>query len=182
VLLPLTDSASRLIFDGTAFSVIAGYERHPMTMVSWFGAWSYCQAQGGRLPLDSEWEKAARGTDNRPFPWGDEIAGARANFSDSGDPFEETSGATPVGFYNGVTYDGYITERGDSPYGIHDMAGNVWEWTGDIHPGTHNRSLRGGSYASYGYDLRIWSHNNAHPLHVSPSVGFRCARDSQVVP
>ncbi|MBN1249809.1 MAG: SUMF1/EgtB/PvdO family nonheme iron enzyme [Anaerolineae bacterium] len=179
LLLPIGDPASRLIYDGTTFTIMEGYAQHPITMVSWFGAWRYCRAQGGRLPTDSEWEKAARGTDNRPFPWGDEIEGAHANYSKSGDPFGATSGTTPVGFYNGATYDGYHTRDGASPYGIYDMAGNVWEWTGDVHEGTHNRSLRGGSYTNYGYDLRIWSHNNATPIHVAPNVGFRCARDSQ---
>ena len=58
---------------GQTFSVPAGYENHPMTMVSWFGAWGYCQYYGWRLPTEMEWEKAARGTDARPFPWGDEI-------------------------------------------------------------------------------------------------------------
>ena len=177
-LVPVADPASRLRFGGTTFTVLPGYENHPMTMVSWFGAWSYCQAYDGRLPTDAEWEKAARGNDTRPFPWGDEIDESSANFSNSHDPFETTSKTTPVGFYNGTTYDGYTTIDASSPYGIYDMAGNVWEWTGDVHKGTHNRSLRGGSYTNYAYDLRIWSHNNAGPEHVSPSVGFRCARDS----
>jgi formylglycine-generating enzyme required for sulfatase activity len=177
-LTPVADPASRLSFDGTTFTVMPGYENHPMTMVSWFGAWSYCRTYGGRLPTDAEWEKAARGTDNRPFPWGDEIDEIHANFSTSHDPFEDTSNTTPVGFYNGTTYDGYATSDAASPYGVYDMAGNVWEWTGDIHEGTHNRSLRGGSHTNYGFDLRIWSHNNADPRHVSPSAGFRCVTDS----
>ena len=177
-LVPAADPASRLDFDGTTFTVMPGYENHPMTMVSWFGAWNYCQATDGRLPTDAEWEKAARGSDNRPFPWGHEIDETYANFASGDDPFESNSKTTPVGFYNGSTYDGYATVDAASPSGAYDMAGNVWEWTGDVHKGTHNRSLRGGSYTNYAYDLRIWSHNNAGPEHVSPSVGFRCARDS----
>ena len=176
-LMPVTDPALRLTFSGGTFSWLPGYENHPATMVSWFGAWSYCQAQGWRLPTDAEWEKAARGTGNRPYPWGDDVGGAFANFSKSGDPFEASSRTTPVGFYDGGTYAGFVTSDGASPYGVYDMAGNVWEWTGDIHDGTHDRSLRGGSHRNYGYDLRIWSHNNADPRHTSPSVGFRCARD-----
>jgi formylglycine-generating enzyme required for sulfatase activity len=175
------DPALRLDFDGSAFTVKSGYENHPMTMVSWFGARGYCNFSGWRLPTDTEWEKAARGTDNRPFPWGQEIAPESANFVSSHDVFERVfagaGGTTPVGFYNGETYEGYVTRNAASPYGLYDMAGNVWQWTGDVYEGAHYRNLRGGSHANYAYNLRIWTHNNADPIHTSPSVGFRCARD-----
>lgn len=179
----LDDPAARLSFDGATFTVKPGYENHPATLVSWFGAWGYCGYYEWRLPSDVEWEKAARGTDNRPFPWGHEIANNSANFLSSRDPFEQlfegAGGTTPVGFYNGKTYAGYTTLDSASPYGLYDMAGNVWQWTGDVHEGAHYRNLRGGSHTNYAYNLRIWTHNNADPTHVSPSVGFRCARDSE---
>ena len=70
---PLKDPSLRLTFDGKTFGVKPGYEAHPMTMVTWFGAKAYCDFYGWRLPSELEWEKAARGTDNRPFPWGHEI-------------------------------------------------------------------------------------------------------------
>ena len=181
--LTVDDPALRLNFDGTAFTAKSGYENHPMTMVSWFGARGYCDFYGWRLPTDVEWEKAARGTDNRPFPWGDAITPEHANFVSSHDVFERTfagaGGTTPVGFYNGKIYDGYVTQDAASPYGLYDMAGNVWQWTGDVREGAHYRNLRGGSHAIYAYNLRIWTHNNADPIHASPSVGFRCARDGQ---
>jgi len=179
----LSDPAVRLTFDGTTFAVKLGYENHPVTMVSWFGAWGYCQFYGWRLPSDDEWEKAARGVDDRPFPWGDEITAQNANFISSHDLFERifegAGGTTPVGFYNGKTYAGYSTVDSASPYGLYDMAGNVWQWTGDVHEGAHYRNLRGGSHTSYAYNLRIWTHNNADPTHASPDVGFRCARDDE---
>jgi formylglycine-generating enzyme required for sulfatase activity len=177
---PLKDPSLRITFDGQTFGVKPGYENHPMTLVTWFGAKAYCDFYGGRLPSESEWEKAARGTDNRPFPWGNEIELNSANLYASRDPFEQLAGkqgdTTPVGFYNGKTYDGYLTADSRSPYGLYDMAGNVWQWTADLQEGIHDRWLRGGSKGNYGYNLRIWEHNSARPDYASPSVGFRCAR------
>lgn len=178
--IPLNDPSQRILFDGTTFSVRSGYENHPMTMVSWFGAWGYCQYYEYRLPTEMEWEKAARGTDERPFPWGEEIARENANFYSSRDPFEDMSSfgsrTSPVGFYNGKNYNGYQTLDSASPYGLYDMAGNVWQWTGDVYEGMHYRFLRGGSKDTYDMDLRIWVRNNATPTYFSPGVGFRCVR------
>jgi len=181
ILVPLDDPSQRIQFDGTNFIAQPGYENHPMTMVSWFGAWSYCGYFDYRLPSEMEWEKAARGIDERPFPWGEEIERENANFYASRDPFEKMSSygsrTSPVGFYNGKKYGDYQTLDSASPYGLYDMAGNVWQWTGDIYEGMHYRFLRGGSKDTYEMDLRLWVRNNATPTYVSPGVGFRCARD-----
>jgi formylglycine-generating enzyme required for sulfatase activity len=180
IFMPLNDPAQRIKWDGTIFTVQPGYENHPMTMVSWFGAWGYCGYYDDRLPSELEWEKAARGTDARPFPWGEEILRENANFYASRDPFEDMSSfgsrTTPVGFYNGNTYAGYTTLNSASPYGLLDMAGNVWQWTGNVYEGMHYRFMRGGSKDTYEMDLRIWVRNNATPTYFSPGVGFRCAR------
>jgi formylglycine-generating enzyme required for sulfatase activity len=175
--MPLEDPVHRLEFANGAFSVVAGYENHPVTLVSWFGARAYCQYYGWELPSEYEWEKAARGTDTRPFPWGDEIERNRANYYSSHDLFEKLSGVgntTPVGFFNGQTYEGYETLDNSSPYGIYDMSGNVWQWTRDDYPKQHYRYLRGGSKESYAYDLRVWTRNSAGPEFFSPNIGFRC--------
>jgi formylglycine-generating enzyme required for sulfatase activity len=185
IFIPLDDPASRFTFDGSIFAPQPGYENHPMTNVTWFGAWAYCGAQNGRLPTELEWEKAARGASTgsapvRAFPWGEEIDHEHANFYASRDPFEDMSTfgsrTAPVGFYNGQAYDGYQTLSNASPYGLYDMAGNVWQWTGNVYEGMHYRFMRGGSKDVYDMDLRVWVRNNATPTYFSPGVGFRCAR------
>ncbi len=191
IYIPFED-ALRLSRDGEIFTAIAGYENHPMTMVTWFGANAYCEYYGYRLPLELEWEKAARGTgvnengDGLPFPWGYEIHGHNANFYASTDIFEEMYGklgsTSPVGFYNGKTYsiegyEDYETIDSASPYGLYDMAGNVWQWVGDDHHDQHYRILRGGSFFTYEVDLRVWKENGVAPYHYDPDVGFRCASD-----
>ena len=180
------DPSQRIEFTSKiSWSAQEGYETHPITMVSWFGALGYCQYYGWRLPTEIEWEKAARGPSTgsgatRPFPWGEEIQRENANYYASRDPFEDMSSfgsrTSPVGFYNGKKYGEYQTLDSASPYGLYDMAGNVWQWTGDVYEGMHLRFLRGGSKDTYDMDLRIWVRNNATPTYVSPGVGFRCVR------
>lgn len=179
--IPLDGEWLRLDFDGTTFTTKSGYENHPMVAVTWFGAKAYCDFYGWRLPTDFEWEKAARGTDGLPYPWGDDIQRNNANFYSSRDPFEEVVGrlgdTTPVGFYNGQTHLGYQTLDSPSPYGLYDMAGNVWQWLGNVYPNQHYRYMRGGGKDARDYKLRVWEFDNAEPIYFSPNVGFRCARD-----
>lgn len=180
--IPLNDPSQRIKFDGSQFTVQERYEKHPMTMVTWFGAWGYCKYYDHRLPTEAEWVKAARGEDERPFPWGWEIVRENANFYSSRDPFENMSSfgsrTSPVGFYNGKSYNGYQTLDSASPYGLYDMAGNVWQWVGDVHwqEGFSDRFMHGGSKDTYDMDLRIWVRNSAPPMYFSHGVGFRCAR------
>jgi formylglycine-generating enzyme len=177
---PLKDPALRFTWDGSAFTVMQGYENHPVTLVSWFGAKAYCEFYGWRLPSDVEWERAARGVDGRAYPWGKELQRENANFYSSHDIFEKIAGGlgdtTPVGYYNGKAYEGYQTLDSPSPEGLYDMAGNVWQWLADVTEGTHYRLMAGGSRADYGYNLRVWTRNSAGPDYASSSVGFRCVR------
>ena len=108
------DRDARIHRVGGRFAPDPGYERHPAVEVSWFGARDYCTWRGRRLPTEAEWEKAARGTDGRIYPWGNEPPDpSRAVY---GRPYNDT---LPVG----------SRPRGASPYGVEDMAGSLWEWT-----------------------------------------------------
>ena len=181
------DAAARIELNSGEFSSIPEYANHPVTMVTWFGANAFCEYYGWRLPSELEWEKAARGTEinedghGLAFPWGYGIERNQANFYSSFDLFEKIYGklgnTTPVGLYNGGTYDSYETEDQASPSGLYDMAGNVWQWTGDDYHKQHYRYMRGGSFYSYEVDLRVWKRDSAGPTYLAPDVGFRCAQD-----
>ncbi len=136
-----------------------GIVDHPVVNVSWHDAKAYAAWAGKFLPTEEEWEKAARGTDGRVYPWGNQKPTDRlCNFDNSG------GGTTPVGKYS---------PQGDSPYGCVDMAGNVWDWTESKAGG--RRVLRGGSFitpandvrCAFGFTLRL------NPFYRHWNLGFR---------
>jgi formylglycine-generating enzyme required for sulfatase activity len=104
--------------DTLAYTVASGFEEHPVANVSWYGAEAYCSWAGLRLPTELEWEKGARGTDGRVFPWGNDWSPERLCWHGSHSAQLETIAVT--GFKNGC-----------SPYGLYQMAGNVEEWCAD---------------------------------------------------
>lgn len=157
-------------------STIEGLGKHPVVQVSAQDADAFCAYYGMRLPSDPEWEYAARGSDGRRYPWGSIEFGAagmrQANAgtikccgADGDDGHVRTS---PVGRYT----------AGRSPFGLLDMAGNVWEWTSSTFPGHPEwRTLKGGGWGNDPHCLRAAYRHGNRPITALDMVGFRCVAD-----
>ncbi len=139
---------------------------YPVVGVSYLEAEAFAKWAGKRLPTEQEWEKAARGTDGRPYPWGDTLFDKnKCNYDESG-----IEGTTPVTRY----------AKGKSPFGCYDMAGNVWEWCASWYDNSKDlRLLRGGSWSDTAVNLRsAYRHWNG-PWDRYNYIGFRCAQDAR---
>ncbi len=165
-------------------------DEHPVRCVSWFQADEYCGWAGKRLCTEAEWEKAARGTDGRKYPWGNEPATCEYAV------FNEEGGAANRGCGTGSTWPVGSKPAGASPYGVLDMAGNLFDWVEDDglvnyedaptdgsawveDPRGYDRVARGGAYFSSTPSVLRASHRSAHRSELDDGThGIRCCRSN----
>ncbi|MFQ5596716.1 MAG: formylglycine-generating enzyme family protein [Nitrospiria bacterium] len=171
-----THSRPPVSFFGRSFP--PGRQQYPVTDINWYEASRYCEWKGKRLPTEAEWEKAARGTDGREFPWGNDYDKKKLNAGDSG-----IGDIAPIGSF----------QEGASPYGVMDMSGNVWEWTADWYQpypdstyqaelfGEKQKVFRGGGWGGIGHYALPLFYRTAYRSSIPPEeayadLGFRCAK------
>ena len=177
-----TNRKSPTLFRNRTFP--EGKVDHPVVYVTWHDAHDYCAWAGKRLPTDIEWEKAARSTDGRDFPWGDTFDVINVNSPVRWKSLNLEGDTTPVGTFEG----------GKSPYGLYDMSGNVWEWTDSWYKpypgntwasenyGEMYKVLKGGSwwdcsFYQCGVSAPVFNRSYFKQNVKNSSFGFRCAKD-----
>jgi formylglycine-generating enzyme required for sulfatase activity len=182
------------IYQGDACTYdVAGKENHPINCVDWDRAKTYCEWAGGRLPTEAEWERAAKGTTHRRYPWGDECPESWDAVCTGAEWMATTAKVNCAESYcnDGFSVISPVDQfpSGKSPDGLYDMVGNVWEWCSDwtrreytsagvinpMGPETgEDRVIRGGSLGSNGNHLRAVYRNDYPYYRGHNTIGFRC--------
>jgi formylglycine-generating enzyme required for sulfatase activity len=173
-----------------------GMDDHPVVLVSYNDAVDFCkwrsekEGEDFRLPTEEEWEKAARGSDGREYPWGNDFDYAMLNCADyhvgkALKDYEEWAEEFENGFYKDKKNKALTTECGKfagvvSPYGCFDMVGNVWEWTDSIYEDKKTEKvMRGGSWVNLCDDCRCTDSNGFASNDTISILGFRCVRNEK---
>ena len=183
VCIDLNSSYCDIYYQDGKYYVKEGKDNYPVVEVTWFGAKAFCEYYGWRLPTEAEWEKAARGTDKRKYPWGDHEpyydGKYYANYNPGSYDEDGYEYSSPAGSF----------PEGASPYGCMDMAGNVWEWVNDWYDSyyystspDHNpqgpstgfdKIIRGGSWLRYPVHIRCSEREPQSPQNSVSDIGFR---------
>ena len=175
------DNDARIHLKDRLWQADIGFEDHPVVEVSWVGARDYCLWSGKKLPTEAQWEKAARGTDERKFPWGNTApTQPTALYAQYAARFNDTVPVT-------------ISTKGASPYGVMDLVGNAWEWVSSAYKpypfnsndgrenpqADHVRATRGGGHDSPLPEITTTQRGknlSRNPAAGHHNIAFRCAK------
>jgi formylglycine-generating enzyme required for sulfatase activity len=191
------DWAEAYSWDPKSRTYNKGVDNHPVVLVSYNDAEEFCKwrsaKEGGdyRLPTEEEWEKAARGTDGREYPWGNDFDYKMLNCADyhvgkTLKDYDEWAEEFEDDFYKNNKNKALTAEcgrftEGVSPYGCLDMAGNVWEWTDSIYEDQETEKvMRGGSWNFESYYCRCTDRDGSNADNTTINVGFRCVRNKEL--